>query len=247
MASFVLVPGGWLGGWVWARVSPRLRAAGHDVHPITLTGLGDRAHLGTPETDLAAHVRDVVATLEAEELTDVVLVGHSYAGMVIAGVTEQVPDRIAHLVYLASAPPADGASLFDLGGPDFQAAIEAAAEAGGDGWRIPVISDDELGLYFGDHGLGAEDLRWLRAHAVGHPIATHRQPLAIRSPAAAALARTHVRCTADPPPSPVQPGQEGWGYAELPTGHWPMVTLPDELARLLDEIASGTVKARGRP
>ena len=236
MTTFVLIPGAWLGGWAWSRVTPLLRAAGHEVYPATLTGLGERAHLGTPETDLATHVRDVAATLEYERLEGVVLVGHSYGGIVAAGVAERVPERIGHLVYVASAPPPDGVSLFDLGGPDFRAAFEAAARAGGDGWRVPFPSNEVLKLYFGEHGLSAADRRWLRERAVGHPIATFAQPLAVRSAAAAALPRTHVRCSADPGPPAVLPGQEGWGYAELCTGHWPMVTRPSELATLLTSL-----------
>src|SRR6266511_3487775 len=98
MAVFVLVHGGFHGGWCWRRVAPHLRAAGHEVYTPTLTGLGERAHLATPETGLDTHIRDVLGVLAFEDLRDVVLVGHSMAGMVVTGVAERAPDRLAHLV-----------------------------------------------------------------------------------------------------------------------------------------------------
>src|SRR4051812_17697311 len=99
--NIVLVPGSWLGAWAWRDVTPRLRARGHDVHALTLTGMGDREHLGSAETTFATHVTDVLAHLEAEELDDVVLVGHSYAGAVVTAAAARVPQRIRRLVYLA--------------------------------------------------------------------------------------------------------------------------------------------------
>jgi pimeloyl-ACP methyl ester carboxylesterase len=104
MATVALVPGITAGGWVWAQVAPRLREAGHVVYTPTLTGLGERVHLASPEVDLETHIADIVNVLEFEELTDVVLVGHSYGGMVITGVADRVPDRLARLVDLF--PPA---------------------------------------------------------------------------------------------------------------------------------------------
>jgi pimeloyl-ACP methyl ester carboxylesterase len=114
MATYVLVHGGWHGGWCWQKVTPRLRAAGHDVYTPTLTGLGERAHLLTPAVGLETHIEDVLGVLHYEDLQQVVLVGHSYGGMVITGVADQVPERIAQLVYLDAFVPQDGQSLIDL-------------------------------------------------------------------------------------------------------------------------------------
>src|SRR5438128_128006 len=100
MATFVLVHGAWHGGWCWKRVTPLLRAAGHEVYATTLTGLGERVHLASPNVGLALHVQDVVGVLEYEDLRDVILVGHSYGGIVISGVADRVPERLRHLVYL---------------------------------------------------------------------------------------------------------------------------------------------------
>src|SRR5712692_8234402 len=114
MATFVLVHGAWLGGWCWQRVSPLLREAGSEVFAPTLTGLGERAHLLSLEIDLETHVRDVCGVLECENLKDVVLVGHSYGGMVITGVAERSAKRLSQLVYLDAFVPTDGQSLLDL-------------------------------------------------------------------------------------------------------------------------------------
>jgi len=138
MATFVLVPGAWLGSWCWQRLAPLLRAGGHDVSPLTLTGLGDRAHLGTPATDLATHVADVVNALAYEDLSEVVLVGHSDAGFVVAGVADPVPARVARLVYLDANVPRDGAALFDGWSTAGRSTVVAEAQVGGDGWRWPA-------------------------------------------------------------------------------------------------------------
>jgi len=236
MAAIVLVPGAGLGAWAWARVTPALRAAGPDVHPLTLTGAGDRAHLAHPGIDLSAWITDVVAALDAEELDDVVLVGHSFAGTVITGVAERVPDRLRRLVYLDGLVPEDGRSVLEQYGE--LAGLLEALVAAHDGWSLPWLTDEQLDTYYGDHALSAEDLRWLRRHVTPQPFATYRERLTLADPAAAALPRTFVRCTGTPGPGPVAPGTPGWELAELPAGHWPMVTLPRETAELLGAIAS---------
>jgi pimeloyl-ACP methyl ester carboxylesterase len=137
VVTIVLVHGSWLGGWCWRRVAPLLRSAGHDVFAPTLTGLGDRSHLGGPNVDLSLHVQDIRSVLEIEELQDVILVGHSYAGMVITAVADQVPDRIAQLVYLDAIVPEHGLAIFDLIPPATVAQIRRAAEQGGAGLRFP--------------------------------------------------------------------------------------------------------------
>ena len=114
MATYVLVHGAWHGGWCWNRVAPLLRDKGHDVYTPTLTGLGERVHLATPEVDLSTHVTDVVNVIEFEDLRNVVLMGHSYGGQVITGVAGAIPERIGQLVYLDASLPNDGESLSQL-------------------------------------------------------------------------------------------------------------------------------------
>ena len=106
--TYVLVPGFWLGGWAWRPVTDALRARGHEVYPVTLTGLGERAHLATPDVDLDTHITDVANLLRYEDLRDVVLVGHSYGGLVVTGVADQLPDRVRQLVYVDTGPLPDG-------------------------------------------------------------------------------------------------------------------------------------------
>src|SRR5207248_5461012 len=118
MTTFVLVHGAWHGGWCWRKLTPLLREKGHDVFTPTLTGLGERVHLAGPEVGLGVHVQDVASVIEYENLHDVVLVGHSYGGMVIAGVAGRLPERLAHLVYLDAYAPEDGQAMTDLVPPE---------------------------------------------------------------------------------------------------------------------------------
>ncbi|MCA1645406.1 MAG: alpha/beta fold hydrolase [Chloroflexi bacterium] len=233
MVAFVLVPGAWLGGWCWRRVSPLLRNAGHDVYAIILTGLGERVHLGTPDTGLNTHILDVSNVLTFEDLREVVLIGHSYSGFVISGVAEQVPERLTHLVYLAANVPTDGQSLFDGWSSSGRAAVEEEARVGGDGWRWPL--PDDLGA--ATTGLTDADERWLRAKAVGHPLRTFAQSVRLTNPAAAPIPRTDIQCTTDGSRLPGEVQQSGaagrWWVRELATGHWPMLSAPRDLVDLL--------------
>ena len=126
MASYVLVHGGGHGGWCYQRVARLLRSAGHEVYAPTMTGVGERAHLLSGSVDLDMHIRDIVAVVEFEDLHDIILVGHSYGGMVITGVADRIADRIGRLVYLDAANPVNGQSLVDVAGP----VIEAVRPAG---------------------------------------------------------------------------------------------------------------------
>ncbi|MGW0518747.1 alpha/beta fold hydrolase [Crossiella sp. NPDC003009] len=235
MANIVLVGGAWLGAWAWRAVTPRLREAGHQVHAVTLTGFGDRAHLGTPETNLSDHVQDVIAAIEAEELTDVVLVGHSYAGAVVTVVADRIPQRLAKVIYVAGVTPRHGQRLFDLA-EGVEEIMQAMADAEGQGWRIPFIGDEILDAYYGEHGLTGEHLAWLRRHAEGVPIATHREVIELTAPDSSPVPRVFLHCTGDGPAHELPGYGREWVRAEIGTGHWPMATKPVELAALLDRL-----------
>lgn len=233
MATFVLVHGGWHGGWCWQRVAPLLRAAGHAVWAPTLTGLADRAHALTRDTGLATHVADVARLLAFEELTGVVLVGHSYGGMVTTGVAAAAPDRLAALVYLDAMVPADGQSVFDLLPPARGAFLREQANARGDGWRVPPPSPAALGI---DDGTEA---RWLAGKLTDHPLRAFQEPSAQPGPAPD-LPRTYVHCTDGPIVPSFAPfaarfrHDPGWAYHELATGHDAMLSEPRAVAdRLL--------------
>lgn len=186
MATFVLIHSGWTGGWRWQHVRRRLTTAGHEVYTPTLTGLGERVHLAHPDIDLATHVLDVVNALEAEDLQKVVLAGHSYGGMVMTGVAEQVPARLAHLVYLDAFVPRDGESLLDLLQPQARQMTEAALRRSPDGWRTRWPGSTS-----------ADPWPALTPRYSPQPWKTFSHPLAVTNPIAAALPRTYVRCTMD--------------------------------------------------
>ena len=138
--TFVLVHGAWHGTWCWKRVRRALQAGGHDVFSVALTGLADRAHLLTPQVNLDTHITDVVNLIQSEELSDVVLCGHSYGGCVISGVADRIPDRIGALVYLDAFVLANGQSLHDTLPPEARAMQVDGAREMGDGWKVPMIS-----------------------------------------------------------------------------------------------------------
>jgi pimeloyl-ACP methyl ester carboxylesterase len=144
MATFVIVHGAWSGAHAWRWVRPLLRAAGHDVYTPCLTGLGERAHLADSTTDLDTHIRDVEAVLHYEDLRDVILVGHSYGGMVITGLADRGSDRLAQLVYLDADVPLDGQSELDMLWDDEREPSLEAARSHGDGWKIPPPFPDPL-------------------------------------------------------------------------------------------------------
>lgn len=238
MATIVLVPGAGIGGWAWSRVTPLLEQQGHDVHAVTLTGLGEEdAAVDATQIDLHTYVDDLVGLLEREDLTDVVLVGHSFSGNTITGAAAKTPERIAKLVYLDAEIPQDGVSPFEAAGLEFEQLMVAIAQAAGDPDRLPWFEDDEiLDTYFPGNEITAEDRAWMRANAAGHPLAAFRDRLNL--PAEDDLPpRTYVTCLRRAFPGPIADDTPGWDHVTLDAGHWPMVTRPQETAELLDRIA----------
>jgi len=235
MAIFVLVHGAWHGGWCWKRLSPLLRAAGHDVYTPTLTGLGERAHLLTPEVNLRTHIDDIVQVLHYEDLSDVLLVGHSYAGLVISGVADRVPDRLAQLIYLDAYVPRVGENVEEALGPGTYAQLAEQARTTGEGWFLPSPPP-------GDFGITADaDVMWMQERLRPHPLGRQQPPLRLlTTPAAGALARAFIFCTATTQFESYAEWvrtDSAWRYAELAAGHDAMVTAPYELARVLIGLA----------
>lgn len=232
MATYVLVHGGWDGGWHWRPIARLLQAAGHEAFPVTLTGLGERSHLVSPQVTLATHITDVVNVLRFEGLEDVILTGHSYGGTVITGVAEQIPERLAHLVYIDAFLPKDGQSMWDILGPTIRAQFEERARHQGGGWMVPYNPSDG----WDTHGRTPISLGMLN------------DPLPVRNPEATTIPRTYIACTE----TEAELGDLGrglldaasrtradrtWRYCELSTGHSPMETMPKELADLLLAVA----------
>ncbi len=245
MATFVIVHGAWSGAHAWRWVRPLLRTAGHEVVTPSLTGLGERAHLATPETDLDVHIADVVAVLHYEDLTDVVLVGHSYGGMVITGVADRIPERIGQLVYLDADVPREGESMLDLVRAESRALYEESARTRGDGWRVPAPLPDPLPPDI------PPEVSWAVARMVHHPLATMTQPLHLEH-GETRLPRTFVLCTeekegkGEPPSVTRVRADPSWRFVELAASHTAHVAEPDLLSATLLDIAAEEVRAGAR-
>jgi len=241
MSTFVLVHGGWHGGWCWRKVTPLLRAGGHDVYTPTLDGQGDRVHLANPTIDLAANTRDISALLEYEDLRDVVLVGHSSSGAVIAAAADVVGERLRRLVYLDAFVPQVGESVFDLIPPPRREFFEQRARDYGQGWSVPLDWDSALS---GWSITDPADLEWMRPRLTAQPLALLTQARA-GGGVVATVPSTYLQCQPNPAAATFLPfaerakaAPETWTVRTLDTGHDAMITAPDELAELLTEAAN---------
>jgi pimeloyl-ACP methyl ester carboxylesterase len=237
MATYVLVHGGGHGGWCYGRVARILRAAGHDVYAPTMTGLAERSHLVGPGVDLDCHIRDIVAVLHFEDLRDVILVGHSYGGMVITGAADRAADRVSRLVFLDAANPVNGQSLVDVAGP----IIEAVRPFGQvvDGVELVLLPAPDAGLLYGV--TDPDDLAWVAERLTGHPWKCFEQPLTLTNePALRAIPRYHVVCTstlATRDPVMMETARAEGRLWDIDTGHDLMITEPAAVAGALLEIA----------
>jgi pimeloyl-ACP methyl ester carboxylesterase len=241
MATFVLVHGACHGGWCWRDVAGPLRAAGHTVFTPTQTGLGERRHLLSAAVGLEVFALDVVNLLEAEELTDVILVGHSFGGITITAVADRLRERLRHLVYLDAIVLHAGESAFAEYPADLVAARRAAASASPGGLTIPPPPPAAFGI---PDGPGAA---WVARRMTPHPIATYEQPLELRNPVIGnGLPCTYLACV-DPIYAPLEVYRgrvkgfiaDGlpWSWCELASGHDAMVLVPAVLAEVLLTIA----------
>lgn len=231
MTTYVLVPGMWIGAWAWRDVAAALRARGHEVHPLTLTGVADRAHLLGPDTDLDLHTEDVVRLVEAEDLRDVVLAGHSYGGMPVSAAALRLRDRIRHVVYVDSGPLPVGTSQLAVAGGE--APGDAVPPREWDAAKDPVLLA----------GLSDDALDRLRRLGTPHPAAAVRQPIGARA-TSEDLPTTLIACTFPPEQvremtaagHPFFAGLTRADVVSLPTGHWPMLSEPEALAGHLEQI-----------
>ena len=222
-ATFVLVHGAWHGGWCWKRLTPLLRAAGHEVVVPTLTGLGERSHLLTPEVGLDIHIRDITAVLEYDDLHDVVLVGHSYGGMVIAGVAEEARARVAHLVYLDAFLPENGKAIRDYG---------PLPPTSPDGWRVPPLGPPAA------FGITDErDIAWVGARLGDQPLKAFMQPVQLSEAGSQSLPQTYIQCTEGFAEAAERAKRRGFRFQELlSAGHDAMLTQPTALTTLLLQL-----------
>jgi pimeloyl-ACP methyl ester carboxylesterase len=229
LPSFVLVHGGWHGGWCWTRVADRLTSAGYRVFAPSLTGLSDRAHLLSPVVDLTMHVMDVANLITWEELTDVVLVGHSYGGFVISGVAEQVESSIDTMVFLDAFVPEDGESALDSG------AELVAHEVPGLGGVATRVIDPVPAEYF---GVNEADRAWVDRLCTPHPLACMAEKIVITGARERVRRKVYVRATDFPNPPfddllAYALSTDGWEGHGIATNHDAMVDAPEEVADLL--------------
>jgi pimeloyl-ACP methyl ester carboxylesterase len=240
MSIYVLVHGGGHGGWCYQSVARLLRAQGHEVYTPTMTGLGERAHLLSPAIDLDFQIADIVNVLEYEDLRNVILVGHSYGGMVITGVADRATNRIGHLVYLDAATPENGQSLVDIAAP-FMNAARAQGR---------VVNGIELVLFPGTEPLqfyGVEDpaqIAWMKTKLTPHPWKCFEQKLRLANEAAAArIPQTHIVCTATLPGrdrAKLEAVSNGRLW-DIDTGHDLMITEPEAVTTLLLRVAAPAI------
>lgn len=241
MATIVIVHGGWGGGWEWTEVADGLRERGHRVFTPTLTGMGERAHLGGSDVDLSTHIQDLVAVLEHEDLRDVVLCAASYGGMPATGAADRMPDRIRRVVYIDGLVPRDGDATVDFAPPAFADTLRAAGESGEEGgWRVPIppmfLPPEE--------GIDPDRRERYVERLTDQPAPSQLEPIALTG-AVDKLPRAYVHCTGgqfDEGEDPLAPfaaraHDEGWTYRELAAPHDPHLFDPEGTVDVLDELA----------
>lgn len=238
MSALVLIHGAWHGAWCWRRVLPGLRAAGHGAHAVTLTGVGERAHLLRPDLRLRDHIADVLGLIDAEELgDDLVLVGHSYGGLVMTGVADALLARglkPRHLVYVDAVTPHPGESWSSQHAPEtVRARLEAAAQRP-DGAMPPP----DAAVF----GLDGADRDWVNRRQTPQPAGVYQDRLDFDAARIATLPRTFIDCTAPALPTIAVMRERvrrepGWQVLELATGHDPMISAPEALVTLLLDCA----------
>lgn len=223
MAPYLICHGAWGGGWGWRKVRPLLRAAGHDVFTPTYTGLGERGHLAHPLVDLETHIQDILGVITCEDLSDIVLVGHSYGGMVATGVADRVPERVRHLVYLDAFVPADGESLDELAGGALPGPFV-------EGWLIPPLAPAP--------DTSPADLAFGAPRRRHHPVRCFSQGLRLVN-ATPGFARSYIHCTRKTGQDVFQQfadrfrGDPAWRFHAMDASHSPNITAPEPLAALL--------------
>jgi pimeloyl-ACP methyl ester carboxylesterase len=237
--TFVLVHGAWHGGWCWRRVADILMARGHRVFAPSLTGVGDRAHLFSQNISLQTHVEDILSVVDTEELTDFVLVGHSYAGMVVSGVADTLRERVSRYVYLDARVPSDmspGASFSwsDYDTPEIREERLKAVQEQGRGAALPSPPPSAFAV------TKPSDVAWLQRHLRPMPVQTYIGTFTFKSSGSNGLKRTYIAAIEPPYAALVSThnrirDDNTWSFTTIEAGHDSMVTAPDELASLLME------------
>ena len=234
MAVIVLVHGAWSGSWSWKGVAPLLRAAGHEVHAPTLPGLAERSHVAPAQVNLSSHIADIAGLLAWNDLREVVLVGHSYGGMVITGAADREIARIKGMIYIDAFVPATGQNVWDMAGPKGAAAQQAVALAHDGGFSVPRAKAPA--------NSSAADAPRFDPLFTPHPIACFSEPyVATRAADAVWPPRHYALCTAYDP-SPFHPiaarlrDDESWSVSAFDALHDVVRTHPAEVARRIEDV-----------
>ncbi|QOZ32556.1 alpha/beta fold hydrolase [Bradyrhizobium sp. CCBAU 53421] len=231
--TFLVCHGAWSAGWAWKKMHPLMQAAGHRLITPSYTGLGERAHLAHQGLDLEAHIHDMLNVISYEDLRDIVLIGHSYGGMVATGVADRARERIAQMIYIDAFVPRDGQSLFDLNEGAIETLRELACD--GDGWRIPPMPTPP--------DTSPADVEWLTARRVDMPIKCFEQKLKLQH-GETNLPRSYVYATRTTQADTFGQfarrikNEAGWRYFEIDASHSPNVTAPEALMAMLQGIVS---------
>lgn len=229
--TFVLVHGAWHGGWCWRRVSDRLERKGHKVFAPSLTGLGDRSHLLTPQVNVTTHITDIASLIGFEDLRDIVLVGHSYAGFVISGVAEKAREQIASIVFLDAFVPQNGQTIMSLSRQGLRDSINAAVKRGDLG--IPPAKAS----YF---NVNEKDRVFVDAKCTPQPIGTYSDPVKLTGAREKIAKKTYIRARGWNAPgfdaiATRLRSEPSWNVRDIACGHDAMIDMPDRLAELLVE------------
>ncbi|MFC1457024.1 alpha/beta fold hydrolase [Microvirga arabica] len=233
--TYVLVHGAYGGGWIWRDVAEGLRKQGHRVLTPTQTGLGERSHLLSRQITVDTHIDDVANVIETDELTNVILVGHSYGGMAVTGVADRMPDRLRHIVYLDALIPENGDTAFSILPAGMGDARRKLAREQGAGVALPVPGPEAFPIPDGP----AKD--WFMRRLRPHPIGTYESPVRLTQPAGAGLPVTYVAYTS-PALASIEPSRhrakakQGWKYVDLPVPHDVEIPNPEKVIELLANI-----------
>jgi pimeloyl-ACP methyl ester carboxylesterase len=231
--TFLVCHGAWSAGWAWKKMHPLMNRAGHRLVTPTYTGLGERAHLAHPAIDLETHITDMLQVIKYEDLRDIVLIGHSYGGMVATGVADRARDKVKQLIYIDAFVPADGQSLLDFLADSEQRRMREGARSG-DGWRVPPNPTPP--------DTSSEDAAWLNERRVHTPINCFEAKLNLSAPLT--LPRSYIYATRAAPSdtfgqfAKMAKNDLAWRYHEIDASHSPNVTAPEALMALLQTIAA---------
>ena len=232
--TFLVCHGAWSAGWAWKKMHPRMLAAGHRLVTPSYTGLGERAHLANPSIDLETHIADILNVIRYEDLHDIVLIGHSYGGMVATGVADRARDQVNQLIYLDAFVPGEGQCLLDfLNAFERQRMLQLAKS--GDGWRVPPNPTPP--------DTPPADVEWLAPRRVDMPLKCFERPLKLHG-GELTLPRSYIYATRVSPVDAFGPfaararSDSNWRYHEIDASHSPHVTAPESLMALLEKIVA---------